>query len=1128
MINAEAQSRGDAENERRTPNIEHRTPKSFPFSVLRSAFGVLHIPHPFSFLLSPFSFLLSPPSFSPASPRLCVSALKNPRRGATLLVTLGILTVLSVMAVTFLVATRLQQQTAAAKTHRLATRDQLHEALHLAMQTVESAYCYTNFTEVPLSAEETVENIPPQRLAPVGPWFSERWERDANISRDHAFQVRGILASPLLASNDFAAAWTANLLKPDVLRLIPPALTNALDLDASSARPFRVGWQEIDPPGQDTDAPWKDTGTRVAFAVFDVSGFLDANYFITGPTTQKLPRVCFSQADVTNWVEKLSTLNAQLSTFNSDPDRTPFSSLSYDPNPNISPLEKDSVNAISHLGTHTFVPVHKFNINSLSNNFLPFAGLTYDGSDKSRLIVMPDRWFRNITGVLQSASIDLNHLDEANGRDAYFGDARKVAWNMVSQMTPSRIPTAFDGAIISQNAYAHRLDYAIEAVPLINEVKLRNISKDPGDANYSEATRRIVQELKDRYTINGNEPVIQDPPDNIYAFDVELCYPFKPAPIPDHSYLWMSVMTNSPPLFIPTRTPYGWLEDYGDNASFGRVLFGRWNTVLAATTNPVPILIENDTVWSFLQTNTVLMTYVNQPDAFDNATNQVEIAEEFSNLWTENYTNDWHAATTNKPFSLALWTTTQSFTNRLTQVVLSDDTEEVNTILRTPYENINWSDGTAWAENFRQLFSETSAAQFNEYDKIPIERDDFKDTDFFEYNNTNTLVCFPYVVTNFAANGIDPESITIRFAPLEGEEGGDKDEYGYDQRKAWLRAMVTVSEINLQVLNNVVGIPEPVDEVLLLRNGNETDGYYQSWDKPGSRSIDEPRDNAWADKWEWSDEDSLGENNDNEYVAESPFIHYDRPFLSIGELGHVNTAIFTNIVDGDLQPDTLKNLKHPSGEDIRRDTIDFSTRSGASLLDKLSIGTFKTPTRGLIQANSTDGIVLRHLHNELRLGWTNWHGAPDQFAILNEPADLNPLIDNWTNTLLRSDAYGFNWEPERNGCPGWASFADMLPDLGTNLIVHQRNLINRLPDKLPDASQYKYDFTEDILRGIVAKDRVSFRQNIFVVVIAAQTLSPVSTPSRPVVLADQRAAVTVIRDAFTGRWTIHDWRWLTE
>ncbi|NLT69943.1 MAG: hypothetical protein GXX91_04525, partial [Verrucomicrobiaceae bacterium] len=263
------------------------------------------------------------------------------------------------MAVTFLVATRLQQQTAAAKTHRLATRDQLHEALHLAMQTIESAYCYTNFTEVPLSAEETVEYIPPQRLAPVGAWFSERWERDANISRDHTFQTRGVLASPLLASNDFAAAWTANLLKPDVLRLIPPALTNALDLDASSARPFRVGWQEIDPPGQDNSAPWKDTGTRIAFAVFDVSGFLDANHFISGPTTQKLPRVCFSQADVTNWFanvdhEKIEDLKSQISDLASDPDRMPFSSLSYDPNPDADPFISDSTEAHPLLGYEGF------------------------------------------------------------------------------------------------------------------------------------------------------------------------------------------------------------------------------------------------------------------------------------------------------------------------------------------------------------------------------------------------------------------------------------------------------------------------------------------------------------------------------------------------------------------------------------------------------------------------------------------------------------------------------------------------------------------------------------------------------------------------------------------------------
>jgi len=33
---------------------------------------------------------------------------------------------------------------------------------------------------------------------------------------------------------------------------------------------------------------------------------------------------------------------------------------------------------------------------------------------------------------------------------------------------------------------------------------------------------------------------------------------------------------------------------------------------------------------------------------------------------------------------------------------------------------------------------------------------------------------------------------------------------------------------------------------------------------------------------------------------------------------------------------------------------------------------------------------------------------------------------------------------------------------------------------------------------------------------------------RPLILADQRALVTVIRDAWSGRWIIHDWKWLTE
>ena len=99
----------------------------------------------------------------------------------------------------------------------------------------------------------------------------------------------------------------------------------------------------------------------------------------------------------------------------------------------------------------------------------------------------------------------------------------------------------------------------------------------------------------------------------------------------------------------------------------------------------------------------------------------------------------------------------------------------------------------------------------------------------------------------------------------------------------------------------------------------------------------------------------------------------------------------------------------------------------------------------------------------------------------------------------------------------------MLPDLSTNALL---NSVGPAPVQAAGDSPGVYDYLEDVMRGLI--DKVSFRQNIFVVVVAAQTLSPASTDEHPIVLADQRAAVTVIRDAFTGRWAIHDWTWLTE
>jgi hypothetical protein len=64
------------------------------------------------------------------------------------------------------------------------------------------------------------------------------------------------------------------------------------------------------------------------------------------------------------------------------------------------------------------------------------------------------------------------------------------------------------------------------------------------------------------------------------------------------------------------------------------------------------------------------------------------------------------------------------------------------------------------------------------------------------------------------------------------------------------------------------------------------------------------------------------------------------------------------------------------------------------------------------------------------------------------------------------------------------------------------------------------DTKEDLLRDLA--ERISFRQQIFMVVMAARTATPSGR-----VTADQRAVALVIRDAYTGRWKLHSWERLT-
>jgi hypothetical protein len=357
-----------------------------------------------------------------------------------------------------------------------------------------------------------------------------------------------------------------------------------------------------------------------------------------------------------------------------------------------------------------------------------------------------------------------------------------------------------------------------------------------------------------------------------------------------------------------------------------------------------------------------------------------------------------------------------------------------------------------------------------------------------------------------------------------------------DNFHIWLQANVTVNRHD--TMNRDTDEEGVVDVAFLTKNGNSVQG----WWSVTNACVADPRHNAYAAYWRgfpnpdfpndptlWNS--AIGTTNLSTEVTEYPFLHFNTPLATIGDIGHIYASQDRRNMTWSLFDDTSKSrikqliglLRLPeypnelpasnnseSNSDLYRrlDTVAFNSRSGAALLDLLTIRTHTTPMRGLIQANTEHPAVIETLFSFGTLGWTNY---TDQsfYADLSDPSDLSDWSDIYRDALTNTPPAGI----------GWRSFADMLPAIATNKLLQARY-------SPPFADAPAHDWIEDAVRHL--PDRVSFRQNIFVVVIAAQTLSPASTPSRPVVLADQRAAVTVIRDAYTGRWTLHSWRWLTE
>ena len=283
-----------------------------------------------------------------------------------------------------------------------------------------------------------------------------------------------------------------------------------------------------------------------------------------------------------------------------------------------------------------------------------------------------------------------------------------------------------------------------------------------------------------------------------------------------------------------------------------------------------------------------------------------------------------------------------------------------------------------------------------------------------------------------------------------------------------------------------------VDEALLETQGDidhvdiiDTVDRIREWRATGSWQAGDPFFNLPPREGEFGQPPTLWARNANLAPGfEYPRFHLNRPLESAGELGYLSLAQ-TGV-----------------------GTAAFTNTAGAALLDRFTAFPTNRPERAAadrIQPNSPSPEVIARLFDE---------------PLLSRPVadDDLPDIETLTNAWFTARK---EWIAQSKG-DSWNTFSNLLPAVAARLAETWTGLD-------PDDASVQSDerklpqplVIEDLLRGLA--DRVTFRQNLYVVIIAAQRLSPLGR-----VIADQRVAVTVVRDAYTGRWAVHDWRPLTE
>ena len=226
---------------------------------------------------------------------------------------------------------------------------------------------------------------------------------------------------------------------------------------------------------------------------------------------------------------------------------------------------------------------------------------------------------------------------------------------------------------------------------------------------------------------------------------------------------------------------------------------------------------------------------------------------------------------------------------------------------------------------------------------------------------------------------------------------------------------------------------------------------------------------------------------------------------NIGELGH----IFRSNLDGEEDAPHLwywrtLNLMHQD--------------EGAQLLDLLTVRGHSQPSAGLFCINSRQTESIRALFHKLKIGVA---GADEllehDFGRQDvDPNDIgsadenNSVVFELNRTNLTSFTDMFNADSAEDG--GGGPLADAFRRCAPSP-TRQRHPNQRTANDI---------YKEDTFRSIC--ELITFRQNIFTIVLGAQSLAP----KGDFVVAEKRAVANVYRDAYTGRHFVRSFKWLDD